>query len=323
MATYFENIPVIGCDTGNKNVKTAHTITLSGIRKLPSAPAIMPTDPMDVLLVDGSYYIVDSERLHYERNKVLTENNLLLTLIAVAKELRALGLSPTSKVALAVGLPPGHMANATLVNQYRSYFLQNGGVHRFQCGGISHQITFADVIVCPQAYSIVCGLSTEVTGNPDLYLIDIGGGTVDSVHLIRKNADPRIISLDMGVIFLYSEIKSRLQNSSGLRITEDQIDDILLDRPSGIYKPELKRMVKEVADMHTKKIFDEFRDNSQDWRLSYVVFCGGGAILLKKYIEKYAPAYVGDFMVLEDVAANAKGFEVMGKFAMKSKAAKK
>ena len=320
MATYFGNIPVIGCDTGNKNVKTAHTITLAGIRKLPSAPAIAPADPMDVLLIDGAYYVVDSERLPYERNKVLSESHLLLTLIAVAKEMRALGLPPTSKVALAVGLPPGHMSNATLVNQYRSYFLKNGGVHRFQCGGISYQITFTDVVVCPQAYSVVCGLPSNVTNSADLYLIDIGGGTVDSIHLIRKNADPRIISLDLGVIFLYSEIQSQLQNSSGLRISEEQIDDILLDRPGGVYKPELKKMVLDIAEAHAKKIFDEFRDNAQDWRLSYVVFCGGGAVLLKKYIEKYAPAYTGDFTVLDDISANAKGFEVMGKFSLNAKA---
>ena len=43
-----ENTVVIGCDAGNKLIKTPNNITLAGIQKLPTKPAVMPPDPMDL-----------------------------------------------------------------------------------------------------------------------------------------------------------------------------------------------------------------------------------------------------------------------------------
>ena len=266
---------VIGCDSGNKLVKTASSITLAGIQKLPNRPAVAPPDPMDLLLINGQYYVV------------INENHLYLTLIAVAKEMQARHMNPTSKIALAVGLPPGHMASAKLAQTYRDYFLKDGGVYRFQCGGVSHQITISDVIVCPQAYSILLTLSPEIIRQPSIHVVDIGGGTVDTVHLVNGRPDPNMSSLDMGVIPMYNSIQLRLQNEFGRRITEDQIDDIIKGKP-GFFKPEHVR-----------------------------VFCGGGSILLKPFIEKYAAESTGSYVVVNDLKANAKGFETFARTLLK------
>ena len=114
-----ENIIVIGCDAGNKLIKTANNITLAGIQKLPTKPAVMPPDPMDLLLINGEYYCISNKRVSYERDKSINENHLYLTLIAIAKEMQARHMSPTSKIVLATGLPPGHMASAKLMETYR------------------------------------------------------------------------------------------------------------------------------------------------------------------------------------------------------------
>ena len=124
-----ENTVVIGCDAGNKLIKTPNNITLAGIQKLPTKPAVMPPDPMDLLLINGEYYCISNKRVSYERDKSINENHLYLTLIAIAKEMQARRMSPTSKIVLATGLPPGHMASAKLMETYRNYFLQNGGIY--------------------------------------------------------------------------------------------------------------------------------------------------------------------------------------------------
>lgn len=313
-----ENIIVIGCDAGNKLIKTANNITLAGIQKLPTKPAVMPPDPMDLLLINGEYYCISNKRVSYERDKSINENHLYLTLIAIAKEMQARRMSPTSKIVLATGLPPGHMASAKLMETYRNYFLQNGGIYRFQCGGISHQITLSDVIVCPQAYSILLTLPSEIIKQPSIHVVDIGGGTVDNVHLVNGRPDPNMISLDMGVIPMYNTIKQRLQSEFGRRITEDQIDDIIKGN-RGFFKEEHVRLIMEATDAHVKSIFDEFREAGDDWLSSYVVFCGGGSILLKQFIEKYASDLTGRFIIVDDVKANSKGFEVFSRVLLKNR----
>lgn len=313
-----ENTVVIGCDAGNKLIKTPNNITLAGIQKLPTKPAVMPPDPMDLLLINGEYYCISNKRVSYERDKSINENHLYLTLIAIAKEMQARRMSPTSKIVLATGLPPGHMASAKLMETYRNYFLQNGGIYRFQCGGISHQITLSDVIVCPQAYSILLTLPSEIVKQPSIHVVDIGGGTVDNVHLVNSRPDPNMISLDMGVIPMYNTIKQRLQSEFGRRITEDQIDDIIKGN-RGFFKEEHVRLIMETADAHVKSIFDEFREAGDDWLSSYVVFCGGGSILLKQFIEKYASDLTGRFIIVDDVKANSKGFEVFSRVLLKNR----
>lgn len=313
-----ENIIVIGCDAGNKLIKTPNNITLAGIQKLPTKPAVMPPDPMDLLLINGEYYCISNKRVSYERDKSINENHLYLTLIAIAKEMQARHISPSNKIVLATGLPPGHMASAKLMETYRNYFLQNGGIYRFQCGGISHQITLSDVIVCPQAYSILLTLPSEIVKQPSIHVVDIGGGTVDNVHLVNSRPDPNMISLDMGVIPMYNTIKQRLQSEFGRRITEDQIDDIIKGN-RGFFKEEHVRLIMETADAHVKSIFDEFREAGDDWLSSYVVFCGGGSILLKQFIEKYASDLTGRFIVVDDIKANSKGFEVFSRVLLKNR----
>lgn len=313
-----ETIPIIGCDSGNKLIKTVNTVTLAGIQKLPARPAVMPPDPMDMLFVDGQYFTVSNKRLAYERDKSINENHLYLTLIAVAKEMMIRHINPTSRIVLSVGLPPGHMTSAKLTQTYQNYFRQNGGVFKFQCGETNFQITVDDVVVCPQAYSILLVLSPEIVKQPSIHIVDIGGGTVDSVHLVNGRHDPNMSSLDMGVIPLYNAIQLRFINEFGRRITEDQIDDILRGKP-GFFKAEHVRVVMEMADAHVKAIFDLFREAGEDWMSSYVVFCGGGAILLKDFIKKYAVEVTGNFIVIEDLKINAKAFEIFAKFQQKNK----
>ena len=167
---------IIGCDSGNKLIKTRNTVTLAGIERLPAKPAVSPPDPLDIRLIHSLYYSISNTRLRYEPDKSINDNHLYLTLIAIAKELRARGMSPKNEIILAAGLPPGHMSSAKLAENYRNYFLRNGGMFRFQCGGVPHQINIKDVVVCPQAYSILLTLSPDVIKMPSVYVIDIGGG---------------------------------------------------------------------------------------------------------------------------------------------------
>lgn len=223
-----ENSIIIGCDIGNKLIKTASSITPAGLQKLTGTPVVAPADPQEYLLVNGEHYLVSNKRIAYERDKSGSQAHLYLAMIALAKELRNRNLSPNSEITLAVGLPPGHMADQEVVNHYREYFRQNGGLYRFQAGGVSYQVKVKDLIVCPQAYSVLFTLPQNILEYSSLRVVDIGGGTVDTIHIENGTPDPLMPSLDMGVIFLYGKIFIQLQNRFGRKISESQVDEILL-----------------------------------------------------------------------------------------------
>lgn len=107
-----ENSIIIGCDIGNKLIKTASSITPAGLQKLTGTPVVAPADPQEYLLVNGEHYLVSNKRIAYERDKSGSQAHLYLAMIALAKELRNRNLSPNSEITLAVGLPPGHMGRS-------------------------------------------------------------------------------------------------------------------------------------------------------------------------------------------------------------------
>lgn len=303
-------LPIIGLDGGNKYIKTVSTFFHAGIQQLNAKPAIGMDDGLDLLRYNGSYYAVSSDRLSLERNKTLNQNHLLLSFIGIAKELRARGLSTQQDIILAVGLPPGYMESAELSKALRSYYLHNEGVHHFRCGDdIPYRIHIREVIVCPQAYSIFLTLPEEVIMQPNIHVVDIGGGTVDDVQLLDQKPVLKMLSLEKGVIHLYREIEARMRNQYGRAITEKQVDDIILERPT-FFKQEHIDLVETLADAHVKRIFETVRENGVDWLSSYVVFSGGASVLFSKYIKRYADKWTGDYMIVDDICANAKGFEV-------------
>ena len=309
---------VIGFDGGNKLAKTPNSFFHAGISALATKPAAGLQDDTDLLRINGQFFCISEERLKYERDKSINDNYLHLTLIGIAKELKTRGLSPKQEIILAAGLPPGHMATEELSKALREYYLRNGGIYRFQCGEVSHQIIIRDVIICPQAYSIFLTLPRELITQPNIHIVDCGGGTVDNVELVNGKPSLDMPSLIMGVIPMYANIQKRMQNEYGRRITERQIDDIIQGRNT-LFKQDHIDLVCSQADAHVKNIFGTFQEMGSDWMSSYVVFCGGGSILLAEYIKKYADSLTGDYTIIQDVCANAKGFEVFARVTLKNR----
>ena len=81
-----KNMEVIGVDHGWSHVKTAATVFTTSIEENPS-----PTFYKDVLEYKGKYYNIGGERLEVKNTKVENEDFYLLTLAAIAKELRKRG----------------------------------------------------------------------------------------------------------------------------------------------------------------------------------------------------------------------------------------
>ena len=97
-----EQIYRIGIDHGYGNIKTAHHIFESGVieRAKESELAGMTVE------YDGKFYEIGSIHKEYQMDKVWDEDYYILTLAALAKELKGRGLCNAS-VILAVGMNKG------------------------------------------------------------------------------------------------------------------------------------------------------------------------------------------------------------------------
>lgn len=91
---------ILGVDAGYGNFKTARTCFPTCIRRSEKEPAVSG----DYLEFNGVYYTLEDGHKDFVADKNEDEDNYILTLVAIAKELNARGLDK-AKIHLAVGLP--------------------------------------------------------------------------------------------------------------------------------------------------------------------------------------------------------------------------
>lgn len=97
---HYKNFLIVGIDHGYGNIKTAGTVTPTGITRLDGTP----TFTKNTLFFEGSYYLIGEGHKEYLADKWLDEDNYLFTLMGIARELNREGIT-SADVHLAVGLP--------------------------------------------------------------------------------------------------------------------------------------------------------------------------------------------------------------------------
>lgn len=148
---------VIAVDTGNKNIKTPHTEPFNS--GLICHGAIPPAVKSDTLLFDGNYYTLTQSRIPYMYNKTTDWSYYVLTLIAIAKEMMAMGyVRPGQKqvkqdVCLAMGLPPTHIHD--LASEYDKYFGRDGRRVVFTYNNVDFEVRIVRVMVFPQGVAAI------------------------------------------------------------------------------------------------------------------------------------------------------------------------
>ena len=141
------HIEVIGVDHGWSMMKTISQVFVTGVKEITTTPALFG----DVLEYEGKFYKVGTVRQEVKDTKVEDDSFYLLTLAAVAKELKRRGLAE-SKVFLAVGLPLTRFGAEK--NDFIKYLTKNKRVS-FKYENEPYYIEIDDVAVFPQCYAAV------------------------------------------------------------------------------------------------------------------------------------------------------------------------
>ena len=120
------NTKIIAVDHGYGNMKTANTVTPTGIKAYETEPIFTG----NILEYNGIYYRIGEGHKEFIPDKAMDEEYYLLTLMAIARELNVFSIREAD-VHLAAGLPLTWIRNQR--EAFRSYLLQNPEVHyRFQ-----------------------------------------------------------------------------------------------------------------------------------------------------------------------------------------------
>ena len=179
---------IIGIDHGYYAIKTAHCSFPAG---LTSYGEHEPYTRQGLLEFGGCFFVCGSGRQPIQRDKTINDNYYLLTLAAIAKEIRQRGLPPECSVRIAAGLPLTSFGRDK--PRFRDYLLRSNQPVNFKFEGVEYSITTEEVAIFPQGYAALMTETGLLQDEPSMLLMDLGGWTVDLMDTRRQavNSDDR------------------------------------------------------------------------------------------------------------------------------------
>lgn len=300
---------VIGIDHGFYAIKGAHVVFPSGLAVYDYEPYTM----QDVLQYEGKYYVCGTGRQALLKDKTVNDNYYLLTMAALAQELRYRNAEKRMEIVLAAGLPLAGFGREK--QAFQKYFLRKERPLGFQYEGEEYRIWIRDVKLFPQGYSAIALHPECVKGEPSVLLADIGGWTLDLMRL--DNAVPNAAtcrSLELGVIRCVDETMEQIRRRTGLSVTDVQIERVL-NGSSCSMDETAKEMVCRQGRIYTEQVLSSIMEAGFDFKAIPVVFMGGGASIMERHVKPEDGLCRAIF--LTDVHANAAGYERIAEQMMK------
>ncbi|MDR1551013.1 MAG: ParM/StbA family protein [Hungatella sp.] len=305
---------IISVDTGNKQIKTEHFVFQSGLNEMDMMP---PKADTKVLEYEGKFYTPSNKRIAYMRDKTFDERYFILTLMGVAKELEDRlnrGLyhpipNVPIGVELLVGLPPADFSG--LYEKFENYFLRLQESISFRYGARDYMVCYREVVAYIQAYAAAVMYSRDMKLRElsKAFIVDIGGFTLDYLLLRYGEPDTEVFdSLEKGIISLYNEIKNRVRKQLDI-LLEDSDIDVAIRRQNSALSKEIKDLIKKVVYEYVVNTLGIFREIGIDFNSVTTIFVGGGSMLLAEVIKEVWIRYQGEYHIIYDPQANAKGYK--------------
>jgi plasmid segregation protein ParM len=259
----------------------------------------------NVLQYAGNYYVCGTGRQTLIKTKTANDNYYLLTMAALAQELRYRKASRKERIVLAAGLPLAGFGREKTA--FREYLFRKEQPIRFRYENEAYELLIEDVKLFPQGYSALALHPEYVRDEPSVLLVDIGGWTVDLMRL--DNAVPNAStcrSLELGVIRCIDEIMEQVRRSTGLSVTDIQIERVLNGNNCSMDQ-KARGIIQRNGRSYTERILSAIMEAGFDLRAIPCVFMGGGAAIVKRHVTPQDGLCRAVY--LTDVNANAAGYE--------------
>lgn len=288
---------IIAVDHGYGNIKTANTVTPTGITAYETEPIFSD----NTLEYNGMYYRIGDGHKEFIPDKAMDEDYYLLTLMAVARELNPCGIREAD-VHLAAGLPLTWIRRQR--EDFRSYLLRNPEVH-YRWNGREYHIRFVGCSLYPQGYpAIISRLGDFREAN---LLADIGNGTMNILYITNKKAmENRCWTEKFGVNQCMIAAKNAIMDSFGVKIEDQIAEQILRFGTTDIAKP-YQDCITAAAKKYVRNIFATLARYEYHADLMRLYIVGGGGCLIRNF-GAYDKSRV---TILDDICATAKGYEYL------------
>ena len=295
-----KHIEVIGIDHGWSGMKTVSQVFTTGVKEITTEPAFYN----NVVEYNGSYYKVGGRRLEVRDLKVENDNFYLLALAAVAKELNRRGMR-NANVLLSVGLPLTRFGAEK--QDFIDYLSRNKEV-TFRFDNEQYRMNIARVSVFPQCYAAVADRMKTLPKR--VVVVDIGSWTID-IMPIEDSApnEAECITIREGLIKCMRTINEECMRQYGRELSEEDIQEVMRNGKNDKLPQKYMTIVEEALRAYVEKVYNILLEHGYTLDVTEIVFVGGGATVVMRYGN-----YEGNnIQYIEDVKANAKGYEYLGK----------
>lgn len=298
-------IKVIGIDHGWMNMKTASSVFTSGVNET-SEPALFD----DTLEFRGRYYKIGSERMEVNENKVSNENYYLLTLAAMAKELKKRGTN-SADVILSVGLPITKFAKEkkefiNYLSKYKEVF--------FRYEKEAFNVNIIKVVVFPQCYAAVADKLPQSSRKH--VVVDVGSWTIDIMPIINCKPDESLCDTqDEGLIRCINRINDKcVRNLSG-KLDESDIIEFMRTGMNNDLDDKYCHLLQMELETYANNVYQKLISGGYNINTTPITFVGGGATVMKLFGNRNQK----NITFIEDIHANARGFEFLGNLMLMSR----
>jgi plasmid segregation protein ParM len=198
------------------------------------------------------------------------------------------------KIHLALNAPLNIYKNSTLKNEYLNFMKCNGEIISMKVNDKSYAFRISSLIVLPEAMGPVYCNNRINDFRKKVTIIDIGSLNVN--YCTYNNLVPELDTMNIsnsGINILRAKIAEKLTVTYGTLVTDEDVEEILKNGGYlyivGIKKAESKEIIEKLITKHVTEVFNYGRSRGLTFNNSNLVFCGGGALLLKNYILSQYP----------------------------------
>ena len=157
----------------------------------------------------------------------------------------------------------------------------------------------------PQGFAAVCNAGSMKGFN---MIADIGNGTMNVMQIVDgRPLEKSLVTDKFGVSICMKEIQKELSKSAGESTPEIMIEPILINGLQG-RTDDVAKIVSRIAERYAGDILKRMVDYGYKENLVHLYVIGGGGCLLKYYSDI---ASKGNVTFIEDICANAKGYEYL------------
>ncbi len=230
------------------------------------------------------------------------DNYYLLTLAALAKELKQRG-QKNAHVLLAVGLPLTRFGDEK--KDFISYLSRDREVV-FRFEKVQYRVVVERVSVYPQCYGAVADMISSFPVKQPV--VDIGSWTVDIMPIMEHEPDESAcVTQPHGMITCIRQINKECVRQLNEEVDEAVIRQMMIKGSDDIPEP-YTRIIENDFRKYAQKIYLGIRELGYNKRHTPIIFVGGGAVIMKRFggLEQ------GNIRYIEDICANAKGYESLG-----------